>query len=198
MDDDILNKITLDFHENQTFFLDGGILGDHSDPSFAPFSININHVDDGELEEQVIGRITGLYFLNTVWHEGCTDDLDGISQDMSNLAEAFDAAKIYSDDLLILDVRPIIFLERFEINERFRGKGIGAAVHKAMCSYIDNKFTASPIVFTHPAPINYGPSLDLLFEKEVTRIRRFYKRLGFKSLKKPFKEYYVLDTDEQE
>jgi hypothetical protein len=160
------------------------------------------HVKIGEIHVFYCDRVRALHEGESLF-EAMDDTGSGamacyealIDQETGDLKD--EVKELIGEDALVLD--NILLIERLEIDERFRGKGIGAKVFYEVLKTFGSQCA---VIAGKPFPLQYQGYLDPENEADrkepgseqkrraaFRKVTTFWKNLGFRKL--PSSEFYV-------
>jgi GNAT superfamily N-acetyltransferase len=139
--------------------------------------------DDQALEERTIAEISGLRLdLASAHADGYMDD-DILELISSDVADFSDVVLHHQNCLVARDVDTeekvecgcLVFINEIEVDENFRGHGLGSTLIRRLPSMID---VSDCLLALKAFPIadEYGEPIE---PEKIKRIKHFYEQLGF-------------------
>jgi GNAT superfamily N-acetyltransferase len=153
-----------------------------------------DHNDEEEHDDLEVGQIRIVLFDADRAREAGIDIVlaaDGVNGDYLAVAEEF--YKINGEELDCIFSPNILYVSDVHVDEKYRGRGLGlAAIRRAVDLFAINCRYA--VIIPKPQPIKGQDNPDWKPTKtSEAKLRRYYRRAGFKNLKGTI--FMVLDLD---
>lgn len=161
---------------------------DYGEPDLKMGEIDISHVDRIRVinEYQSFWEVMDEFSETRQCYKALIDEASGDWKD--------EVKDLIGEDALIYD--NLLLINRLEIEERFRGKGIGAKVAREV---IDSFGSTAAVIACKPFPLQYrgyrepgrrnAPGYERKRRAAFRKVAAFWKKVGFEKL--PSSGYYV-------